>query len=96
LSVKDDKETKSRVFAILDYWSQSALRTLHKSLYKQLSRLPGDCTFNQTRLTSVFAKDLGRPSKFYSFDLSAATDRFPLEIQERLLSLLTNREVAES
>jgi len=96
LSVKDDKETKSRVFAILDYWSQSALRTLHKSLYKQLSRLPGDCTFNQTRLTSVFAKDLSRPSKFYSFDLSAATDRFPLEIQERLLSLLTNREVAES
>jgi len=96
LSVKEDKETKSRIFAILDYWSQSALRTLHKQLYQQLKRLPGDCTFNQTRLNSSFAKDLSRSSKFYSFDLSAATDRFPVEIQQRLLSLLTSPEVAES
>lgn len=96
LSVKDDRETKSRVFAILDYWSQSALRTLHKEIYSQLRKLPGDCTFSQHRLSAAFAKDLHRPSKYYSFDLTAATDRFPIDIQSRVLSLLTNDEVGKS
>lgn len=95
LSVKEDKETKSRVFAILDYWSQSALRTLHKSLYKLLRELPADCTFNQTRLVTEFANNINDHS-FHSIDLKSATDRFPLDIQVRLLALLTNKDVAES
>lgn len=95
LSVKEDKETKSRVFAILDYWSQSALGTLHKSLYKLLDSIPGDCTFNQTRLVSEFAKNFNG-HYYHSLDLKSATDRFPLEIQRRLLVLLTNETVANS
>lgn len=95
LSIKDDREAKSRVFAILDYWSQSALRTLHKACFQVLKRLPGDCTFDQGRLLQTFANDLNG-HHFHSIDLSAATDRFPVEIQLRLLRLLTSQEVAES
>lgn len=42
-----DMEGKSRVIAILDYWSQTALRPLHKFLFGILRRIPQDCTFNQ-------------------------------------------------
>jgi len=95
LSVKDDREAKSRIFAILDYWSQSALKTLHKETFRLLKKLPGDCTFDQGRLLDAFSKDQNGHS-YHSIDLSAATDRFPILIQLRLLRLLTSQPVSEA
>lgn len=69
-----DKEGKTRVVATLDYWSQTALRPLHKVLAHQLERLPGDCTFNQ----ASFHRILAFPGPYFSIDLSNATDRMPL------------------
>jgi hypothetical protein len=96
LSVKADREAKSRVFAILDYWSQTALKELHKGLFKLLRRLPGDCTFDQGRLILDFASKDNTRHKFHSFDLESATDRFPLCLQRRLLSLMTSDRVSEA
>jgi hypothetical protein len=52
ISYFPDKEGKTRVIAILDYWSQTALRPLHDHLNKVLRRLGRvDCTFNQSAFT---------------------------------------------
>lgn len=37
-----------------------------------------------------------RKNKFYSIDLTAATDRFPLKLQIQILTLLIGKEKAES
>lgn len=95
LSVKPDKEAKSRVFAILDYWSQSALKGLHEELFKLLRKLPADKTFNQGGHLAKMAAKTSNHS-FHSLDLSSATDRFPLLIQKKLLALLTSVDTANA
>lgn len=71
-----DKEDKVRVIAILDYFSQTALKPLHHYLYKILKSIPQDCTFDQ----AAFEKKIPTNNNevFYSVDLSNATDRFPI------------------
>lgn len=94
ISVKADAETKSRLFGILDYWTQTALRPLHQRLFKILKQIPSDQTFNQTEGLITFRPDEG--SKYHSIDLTAATDRFPLGFQAVLLSRLVGQEKAEA
>jgi len=92
LSYFSDKEGKTRVIAILDYWSQTALRPLHEALFSILRRIPQDCTFDQGAFTSIL------PSKgpYYSLDLSNATDRMPLLLQKRVISAIVGEERAEA
>lgn len=42
-----DLEGKTRVIAILDYWSQAALRPVHNFLFEVLKIIPQDVTFDQ-------------------------------------------------
>jgi len=42
-----DKEGKTRVIAILDYFSQSVLKPLHLYLFNFLKKIDQDCTFDQ-------------------------------------------------
>jgi len=77
-----DKEGKTREVAILDYWSQTALRPLHQYLFNCLRKIPQDCTFSQ----GSFLEKLNTiDSNFYSVDLKAATDRFPIKSIEEVL-----------
>jgi len=92
LSVKDDKETKSRVFAILDYWSQLGLKEFHHHLFKELKRFPQDCSFDQLSGTRL----RNSPGPFISADLSAATDRFPMDLQVGITEMLTNNSFASA
>jgi len=92
LTALKDKEGKTREVAILDYYSQSALRPLHNFLYKQLSRIDQDCTHNQTKHFNTLLPDIG--SSFHSIDLTAATDRFPIDLQKELLSVWFGEEYA--
>jgi hypothetical protein len=88
LSYVKDKEAKCRIIAILDYWSQSALKPLHESLFRLLKRIPGDCTFDQ----ASFARTLPPEGPYHSLDLTAATDRFPLWFQRAVLAEVTSDE----
>jgi hypothetical protein len=90
LSLIKDKEAKCRIIAILDYWTQSALLPLHKALMGHLKTLVSDCTFNQ----GSFAAKLPVVGPYYSMDLSAATDRLPVEIQEKVLAEMISTEYA--
>ena len=94
LSVIKDKEGKNREIAILDYYSQQALRPLHKYLFKVLRRIPQDSTFDQFGRTHLLRRTEG--SSFHSIDLSSATDRFPIDIQEEMLTVMFGSEYAKA
>jgi hypothetical protein len=89
LSTKYEAGGKVRIFAIPTYFVQALLRPFHFSLFSLLKQLPTDCTFNQSGgwMDAVKAKGC----EYWSSDLSAATDRLPLELQEIVLSELLYR-----
>jgi len=86
-----DKEGKTRVVAILDYWSQTALRPLHNALLGVLRSLKSDMTYNQSGFTQILGS-----GPYFSFDLKDATDRFPIALQQKVLSYLTSPERAKA
>jgi hypothetical protein len=86
LSVICDKEGKNREIAILDYYSQAALQPLHKYLFRLLSRIPQDCTFDHSKHLATITPSKG--SQFHSIDLSSATDRFPIKVQSMVLGVM--------
>lgn len=89
LSYFSDKEGKTRVIAILDYWSQTALRPLHKVMNQMLRKIGPDCTFSQGSFTRILPL-----SPFYSLDLSNATDRMPIALQLRVVERIIGKERA--
>lgn len=76
-----DKEFKVRVIAILDYWSQTVLKPLHSFLAKVLRKIEQDRTFDQ----GAFKDKLKGCEIYYSIDLTAATDRFPITLIAEVL-----------
>lgn len=83
-----DKEGKTRVIGICDYWSQSCLRPLHLHVNSVLRKILSDCTFDQDRFSSILPQMQLRNNSFHSIDLSAATDRMPIKLQKRLVEHL--------
>jgi hypothetical protein len=77
-----DTDGKCRMIAMLDYWSQSILRVCHIDIMSILARIQKiDMTFGQG------IAPFGSPDHdYHSFDLTAATDRFPVVITEVLLA----------
>lgn len=92
ISYFSDKEGKTRVIAILDYWSQTALRPLHDALNAVLKRIPQDCTFNQNH----FLKCLPPKGPYYSIDLSNATDRMPISLQKIVIQEVIGKARADA
>jgi len=84
---------KRRIVGVVDYWTQWALRSLHLYLFEVLRRIPQDGTFDQMAPIGPlldYAR-LGYPS--FSFDLSNATDRLPVALQEQILGILSGHRV---
>nr|QIR30227.1 RNA-dependent RNA polymerase [Plasmopara viticola lesion associated mitovirus 3] len=90
LSLVMDPELKVRVIAIFDYMSQVYLKKIHSGLLHNLKKFKSDRTFTQNPKHN-WKKD---SNSFWSMDLSAATDRFPIELQRRLLSLLIGEKAS--
>jgi hypothetical protein len=94
LAEKIEAAGKVRVFAMTDVWTQSLLRPLHDALLRVLSQIPMDGTYDQLApLRRLYDRGC---SVFYSFDLTAATDRLPIRLQVQILQELTNSEFAEA
>jgi hypothetical protein len=87
LSFFGDPEGKVRVIAIFDYWSQTALLPLHRGIMNILSNIATDGTKNQNFFTSKSLLPHGDNS-FHSLDLTAATDRMPIALQQRIVEYL--------
>lgn len=84
LSVVYDQAGKARVVAITNWWIQLALKPLHESIFRLLRQIPTDGTFDQIKpLKELLSRPNGH--MYYSFDLSAATDRLPIDLQVQIL-----------
>jgi len=92
LSYFADKEGKTRVIGILDYWSQTACKPLHEAMARILKQIPADCTFNQGRVTRALAFR----GPYYSCDLSNVTDRMPLTLQKKVVASIIGYDRAEA
>jgi len=80
---------KARIVAQLDYWTQMALTPLHHTINHFLKGLPQDGTFNQHALADRVKEWTRDPElEIYCYDLTAATDRLPIKLQQRILNLL--------
>lgn len=87
-----DPEGKVRVIAIFDYWSQTVLKPIHNAFLHMQKGIEADCTFNQTgRLDSISPNP-----RFYCYDLTTATDRFPLWFQTDQFKIIYGTEKAEA
>lgn len=67
------------------------LRPIHKLLFKILSRIPQDATFDQDEGVRKGVQMLRKSRFAASYDLSAATDRLPVFIQTQLISAIIPR-----
>nr|UIW13830.1 MAG: RNA-dependent RNA polymerase [Rhizoctonia solani mitovirus 58] len=85
LSVVYDQAGKARVVASVNWWIQSAFKGLHKSIFRFLETVPTDGTFNQKQSFDQFLGKYSQEHLMSGFDLSAATDRLPIELQKDIL-----------
>jgi len=88
LSIVYDQPGKARVVAITNWWIQVALKPLHESLFDFLRTVPMDGTFEQDKPLKLLLSRVKDGQKLYSFDLSNATDRLPIALQEQILSFI--------
>nr|QDH88261.1 MAG: RNA-dependent RNA polymerase [Mitovirus sp.] len=93
LAFLEEAAGKVRVIAMLDVISQWILRPLHNALFEVLKQIPQDGTFDQEAPLKRLLQSPGMVG-CYSFDLSSATDRLPVGIQEAILSHLLGAEMA--
>jgi len=95
LSLKEEAAGKIRVFAMVDPFTQWILRPLHVWLEGILRRIDQDGTFDQIKpVKALLARKEVRG--LWSFDLSAATDRLPLQIQKIVLQPVLGIHGAET
>jgi len=76
---------KTRTICIPDIWSQIALKPIHDFLMKWLKDIPSDGTSSHN-LTASRLKEWTRDREVVCSDLTTATDRIPVDLQERVLS----------
>lgn len=84
---------KTRTIAIGDFWSQNVLLPLHNRIMKRLRGMKTDGTYDQDIQVQRIVRE-SRGHKTYCFDLSSATDRFPIILQEILLEKMFGNEFA--
>lgn len=104
LSLKYEAAGKIRVFAIMDYWTQTASRIFHDGLFRLLKTRFSevDGTFDQDGIVDTLRNKSYEVA--YSYDLKSATDLIPKELYQvllnnlfgepavRWLELITNRD----
>lgn len=88
LSIKEEAAGKARVFAISDGWTQSLFSGLHDTIFEVLKKIPQDGTFDQAAPVNLLKAELSQSEdqRVFSYDLTAATDRLPIDLQVDILS----------
>jgi hypothetical protein len=93
LSLTQESAGKTRLFAICNSFVQSALKPLHDQLMLTLKLFPSDGTFDQIGQFNRIL-ELSKNQLTYSFDLTKATDRFPIILQQVVLEVIVNSKFA--
>lgn len=91
IAVIHERAIKHRIVALADIYTQSVLSPLERLIMGELRRIDQDCTHNQSKyinFISSIEKKYGKNCHFVCIDLSAATDRFPIAYQAKVLDFL--------
>jgi hypothetical protein len=86
---------KTRLVAIGNYWIQDSLKQIHDVIYSLLRRLPCDGLYDQDSSSQRVKRITSLKKDIWSFDLTKATDRFPILPQSDVLRFL-NSEIGEA
>jgi hypothetical protein len=87
LAIVYDQAGKARVVAMTNWWIQCVFKPLHDYLFVRIRELSTDATFDQKGRLDTFVKKTAG-STWYCYDLSAATDRLPIRLQEDILNIM--------
>jgi hypothetical protein len=90
---------KKRIVAMVDIWTQWLLYPLHRFIFDKVLRLiPQDGTFNQAKPVKELLERASKAGRthFWSYDLSAATDRLPISLQVLVLGAFTLESFANT
>lgn len=82
------------MFALVDLWTQSVLHPLHQALFSFLRELPNDGTFDQHASVKRAKSKSEIAGCSFGYDLSAATDRLPIYLQEVIIGSLYGESVS--
>lgn len=93
ISLASEPAGKTRLFAIGNFWIQSLLKPLHNRLMSILKGLKMDGTYDQMKQFNRATK-LSCNLASWSYDLSKATDRFPLLILQEVMQHLFSKEIS--
>lgn len=85
IHIIQERGAKARVVGIPNTWIQLLYKPLHDILAKLNRRFPESCVENQSRGALTVKRHIADGKSAYSVDLSAATDRFPIELQSLVL-----------
>jgi hypothetical protein len=88
---------KMRVVAMVDSLTQWLLYPLHRFIFDKILRvIPEDGTFDQLAPVRALISKLQKAGsrECFSYDLSAATDRIPVVLQEVILGMFSTPEFA--
>lgn len=94
LAFLEEPAGKVRVVAMVDVITQSILYPLHKWIFSLLERIPQDGTFDQRNPIELL--NSSGHKTYYSYDLSSATDRLPLALQQALLEAILGEGTARN
>jgi hypothetical protein len=90
-----EKGCKARVVAVPNAWNQWLFEPLHQLLDDLARGLQCSAVHDQNTGAWFIQEYLGK-SRMYCFDLSSATDRFPLAVQTQLLKYLNLGRYADA
>jgi hypothetical protein len=87
---------KIRYIAIGNWVIQSVLKPLHDLLIRVSRSLRADCTYDQSKVFRWYSEIIGKKrNRFFSIDLTAATDRIPLGIQRSVIEGFLGPKIAK-
>jgi hypothetical protein len=90
---------KKRIVAMVDIWTQWLLYPLHRFIFDKVLRfIPQDGTFDQAKPVRALLERASKAGRthFWSYDLSAATDRLPISLQVLVLGAFTLESFANT
>lgn len=90
---------KTRVVYVLNWWIQQLLLPLHDSMmnhFKDETMLQNDATWDQERAVETIRRWSKEGRKLSSFDLTAATDRWPALHQNMVISACFGNKVSSA
>jgi len=94
IAVLEEARGKMRKIGITDFWTQILFRPLHDAIYNHLAKIDEDGTNNQIGPVTKMLEALkvnsfhGKVPTIQSLDLTAATDRLPVDVQAQILNIL--------